>query len=126
MKEVFSDDAPRYRKKASKKTPVKADHRHEFVNCVYELPTVRYDEARGFVPDSKLSIGTYCRICGKIGVHFDQDGEWKEKEPISRHWGFFGYKWSAKAEAEFDEKTRTLPFFRIDDSFKQKFVKTEE
>lgn len=117
--EVY-DDSTRYRKKAKKKTPAKADHRHEFVNCVYEIETIRLDEAHGFVPDSRFSIGTYCPVCGKIGTHSDE--VWQEKELVPRWRGLYDMKWSERAKTEFDEKTRTLPFFRIHDLFKQKFV----
>ena len=117
------DDTPRYRKRSHKKTPHKADHKHEFVNCVYGFPELRLDEAHGFVNDgTRLSIGTYCPVCGKIGAHFDP--AWREPDEVPKwhHWLVGGSKWSAKAEAEFDERTRTLPFFRIHDMFKQKYV----
>ena len=119
-------EIPKYRKRSKKKYPGKADHKHKFVNCVYEIPKLRLDEARGFVCDRvELTVGTYCQLCGKIGTHFDL--EWKEKEdkPLWNGW-VVGEKWSARAEAEFNEQTRTLPFFRVNDMFKQKYVELED
>ena len=125
-KETNLTEIPKHRKRAEKKSPTKADHKHEFVNCVYEIPKLRLDEAQGFVCDQvELSIGTYCPICGKIGTHFDH--EWKEKgaRPLWNGW-LVGERWSAQAEAEFDTRTRTLPFFHVNDLFKQKYVELED
>ena len=128
MKVVYAandfDDLPRYRKKAKKKTPAKADHKHEFVNCVYEIDTERLDPSHGFVTDTRFSIGTYCRVCGKIGTHFDRS--WRDSDPVPSWCRMFCEKWSARAEAEFNEATRTLPLFRIHDLFKQKYVERKE
>ena len=111
------EDIPRYRKRSNKKAPAKAKHKHEFANCVYVIASVRLDTAHGFVPAQRLSIGTYCPMCGKIGTTFDST--WRVD---SNRWSAFGV-WADKAQKEFDESTRTLPVFRIDDVFKQKYVK---
>lgn len=113
------EDVPRYRKRSYKKTPAKANHKHEFVNCVFEIASERFDDVHGFVPELRLSIGTYCRLCGKIGTTFDS--AWRVDSGLYSY-GVFGV-WSEKAKEELNESTRTLPTFRVDDIFKQKFVK---
>ena len=113
----YEKDIPRYKKKSNKKAPTKADHKHEYVNCVFEIGSLSYDNAHGFIPCSKLSIGTYCNICGKIGTK--HDNSW---DTITRRNIGISVDWSPRALAEFDESTRTLPFFCIKDIFKQKYV----
>lgn len=53
------DDSPKYRKKKPKKTPKKADHRHD-----YTLPVaVKWE----FMPGrNSYCLGYKCSICGKI------------------------------------------------------------
>ena len=119
-------DVPKHRKRAKNKQSTKSDHKHIFENCVYEIPKLRFDEAHGFVYDKVgLSIGTYCPLCGKIGTHFDHEWTEKAERPLWNGW-VVGSRWTAKAEAEFDEQTRTLPFFRVNDMFKQKYVELED
>ena len=53
----------RYRKKRKKKQPKKADHKHEYVDCVFDFnpETIRY-----IIGNKESSIGSYCPTCGKI------------------------------------------------------------
>lgn len=111
------DETPRYRKRAKKITPKKSDHRHEFLNCVFLMPSTRFDEAHGRVrePDTMYSIGTYCPVCGKIGDIVDR--EWLAED---KH--FWPLAWSERAKQEFTESTRTLPCFRIGSEWFSKYV----
>ena len=111
------EDIPKYRKKSQKKPPKKANHKHEWVNCVYETDTVGYSREKGFYKTPELTIGKYCPICGKIGVISDY--AWRVNTSQYSH--FFHYEWTEEAQKEFDPETRTLPFFVID-QFKDKFV----
>ena len=111
------EDIPKYRKKSQKKPPKKADHKHEWANCVYETDTFGYSKEKGFYKTTELTVGKYCPICGKIGAVIDQDYRINTSEFPK----FYCLEWSEKALKEFDPKTRTLPFFRID-QFKDKFV----
>lgn len=120
------EEEPRYRKRAQKQTPTKSKHKHDFANCVYEIPKMRLDETHGLVNDQvELSIGTYCTICGKIGTHFDHAWREKEDRPLWNGW-IMGEKWSDEAKKEFDESTRMISFFHIDDLWKQKYVQIGE
>ena len=110
------NDVPRYRKRSNKKAPAKSNHKHEYVNCVYDVPTLRFEQTRGFLPTTRTAIGTYCKICGKVGDIYDHT--WFS---VSNTWP---PQWSNKAEQEFEESTRTLPRFKLDDLF-QKFVNNE-
>ena len=115
------DEIMRYRKKAQKNTPKKSNHKHEYVNCVYGFNGQKFSRERGFEPVPELSIGTYCPVCGKIGTTYDEgEGRWVE-------WGKRGplltsHQWTDEAKREFDESTRTLPYFWVDDNWFQKYV----
>ena len=110
-----------YKKKRRRRPPKKADHKHEFVDCVFEFnpETCRY-----LIDRREFSIGSYCPTCGKVGstapiggIH----GKWKMNtaEPP-----YICPAWTDAAEREFDPETRTLPYFMLNDWF-QKFVDLE-
>lgn len=112
------DDVAKYRKKRKKKTPKKADHKHEYAPCVFILPQKIFQ--------SEKSIGMYCKICGKIDklwVNSFDNTEWITDEKEAGVWHMS--QWSPRALREFDPKTRTLPCFSIEDLF-QKYVRKEE
>lgn len=117
MDKPIEEEVPKYRKKAQKKSFKKANHKHEWTNCVYETDTIKYSREKGFEKDTEFTIGKYCPICGKIGATRDYD----YLNNTSKYPKFVHYEWSEKALKEFDPKTRTLPYFRID-QFKDKFV----
>ena len=101
-----------YKKKRRKRPPPKADHKHEWADCVYGM---------NFAGNFELSIGTYCPVCGKIGTPTAYS-RWKYndcREPHNIHW-----VWKDEALREFNQKTRTLPYFEID-LFVTKFVKLD-
>lgn len=111
------EEIPKYKKKARKKPPKKANHKHEWASCVYQTDSVAYSREKGFYKTAELTIGKYCPICGKIGVIGDQD----YRINTSQIPKFFHMEWSEKALKEFNPATRTLPFFRIN-QFRDKFV----
>ena len=114
------DDVPRYKKKKAKKTPVKSDHKHESANCVFEVESIRFDKIHGIVPATRLVIGTYCPICGRIRSSWNE-AYWTPGDRLDTGAWRSGH-WSEEAEKEFDPETRTLPFFQIKDFFTQKYV----
>ena len=85
---MYNDETPCYRKRAKKITPKKSNHKHEFLNCVFVMPSTRFDEAHGIVhePDTKYSIGTYCPVCGKIGDIIDREWLAEDKYIWPRAW----------------------------------------
>lgn len=67
------EEPPRYKKKKKKKRPKKADHRHEYKNCVirYKIPD---NWTIGRTDDGwTRTFASYCPICGKLG--WPQDDE---------------------------------------------------
>ena len=64
----FVDDQMPHKKKVKKKGVKKADHKHDFKPCVFEYPTEKFDKQRGMLPTTEESIGSYCTVCGKIGI----------------------------------------------------------
>lgn len=115
------EDFTKYKKKSKSKPPKKAKHKHDFRPCVFEYDGIRFDRAHGFVPDPKTSIDCYCTICGKIGGDMQDDYEqWIQTESNAWH-----LEYTEAGKKELDEYTRTLPTFRIDDRFHQKFVNIE-
>lgn len=109
--EVFND-VPRYKKKSKKTGRKRADHRHVYENCVFGFLSLHYEAGRGITygPDIEYSVGTYCHVCGKIGD--PKDISWTDVSRRDEH-GFRGYsrEWSDAALLEFDEATRSLPYF---------------
>lgn len=98
-----------HKKAAKKQAPKKFKHKHDFADCVLEYNRCRLDRAHGFQWDLPAwEIGTYCRICGKIGDSHTRDYKWVEE-------GLLQYppKWNEAARREFDPATRTLPFFTL-------------
>ena len=98
-----------YKKKRRRRKPKKADHVHEWDECVYGL---------SFAGNFELSIGTYCPICGKIGIPTYYT---KWQNHFKSESGGVYSEWTEEAEREFDPNTRTLPYFDID-LFVTKFV----
>lgn len=108
-----ADDELRYRKKRSR-TVKKSNHKHQYENCVFGYNNLRLDKAHGFVWDDKeFSVGTYCPICGKIGSTIDS--EWT----TGLYWRSKQEYWKPEALREFDEKTRSLPYFWLDDRWQK-------
>lgn len=125
---MLDDETVRYKKKAKKKTPKKADHKHEFVTCVYGYNKRVFSKERGFenVPD--LSIRTYCPVCGKVGTSFDYENERYVLDNTVRKPSYIcpDFDWTDEAKREFNPKTRTLPYFWIKDKWFTKYVELED
>lgn len=107
-----------YRKKREKHPPKKADHKHEFVDCVFEFNPAPNKYA--YYVGRESTIGTYCHICGKVGSLCPSLGcKWRIN--TSPYADYISPCWTDDAVREFDPKTRALPAFTLDDYF-QKFV----
>ena len=114
VRDWTGDETPRYRKKAKKSSPAKSKHKHEYKSCVFIYHMERYHGDTKTMEEC-LTIGNYCHLCGKVGDLRDED--WLSGinyTPTRLDWL---KAWSPEAEAQFDQKTRTLPTFDIGDKF---------
>lgn len=119
------EDVPKYKKKSKKKGLSRSKHKHEYINCVFWQHERILDDVKGFIfgPEIKYSIGAYCPICGKIGTTYDSSWTVNNKDYSVCFMTVFKTEWNDAAKREFDEKTRTLPCFQLNDGeFFQKFV----
>lgn len=110
-----------YKKKATKKPPKKSDHKHIFEPCVLEYNGERLDRGRGFVPERKTKMDSYCVVCGKRGVP-DYKRWWNEV----RGGCWVRFEESEEQLRELNPETRTLPTFWVDDYYKAKYVDLPE
>lgn len=101
-----------YRKKSKSRPPKKANHKHVWAYCVFEFSDERFE---------KVSVGTYCPICGKIGNPMSSD--WREN--TSEFDRYVRYDWTEAARKELCSETRTLPLCRAKNYF-SKFVESKE
>lgn len=65
-------EIPRHRKKAVKKTPKKADHKHEYEPVIFRYTLEHFKLTdRGFISGRSYSPGRRCTICGRLEHGFD-------------------------------------------------------
>lgn len=116
---IYNDEAAPYRKKARHNAPKKSKHKHKYQPCVFEYDGVQLDKAHGFIPKKETGFGSYCTVCGKIGGSTSE--KWTRWVPLNG--GPAGRsEYTDEAKVELNPATRTLPTFRIDDIFSQKFI----
>lgn len=113
------DDIPKYKKKSENKPPTKSKHKHDYQDCLFEWdnPNGRFTRESGWITQHEIFGGSYCKICGKI------------KHTASFEWHnivheFHGYcsRLSERAKQEINPETRTLPLFKLDDFWNQKYI----
>lgn len=82
------DEAPRYRKKKTKKTPKKANHKHEWEPVIldYWNKNIQFLPEKGFVGGDDSCRGRRCIICGKLAFGFPEGFE--EKPTPSTWWSY--------------------------------------
>lgn len=91
--------------------PKKPYHQHTYKDCVCNIPDVKK------VGEKFLTIWSYCPECGKL-----------RQRPSEKSWMIRTsntIEWSDEAEREFNPKTRTLPYFDIDDEW-QEYIKPKK
>lgn len=116
----FVDDQMPYKKKSKKKGAKKADHKHDFQPCVFEYAIGRFDKERGMIPTPSTALGTYCTVCGKVGDRIDSwyaDIFQLRKEPKPDKCGY-----SVDSNKELNPETRTIPTFKLNDYWFDKFI----
>lgn len=117
---MFDDDVARYKKKATKKSPPKAKHKHEFEECILEYPSKSFDKTKGFIDKVEGCFGRYCVICGRI--HFGGLTDHFVRAPYGNS---YVLRMSEKAKRELNPETRTLPTFWVDGFLKTKYIDLE-
>lgn len=114
-------DNLKYRKKSRRKSPKKANHKHEFQPCVFEYEGVEFNSIHGIIPTSEhqFSMGGYCRICGKIG---DTSHQWTRLVNVKPDSCAVRVEDTEEAKRELNPETRTLPTFFLERRWFQKYV----
>ena len=103
----------------------KANHKHEFCDCVFEYDNFKFSKIHGKVPHREFAIGSYCIICGKVGGRLGSPSRWSypAQVPGKTYWETV---FTDEYKREMNPKTRTLPTFFLEDRFDQKFVELED
>lgn len=114
----IDDEVPKYRKKSNKPHTKKSDHKHESAYCVFEYPSF-------FSTKPTISIGTYCPTCGRVREIRVHDDRYTELVPSSFSSNYHR-EWNSLAKAEFNSYTRSLPFFKLPNSWGNKYVHVED
>ena len=119
-------DVPKYRKKSKKSSPKKSNHEHEYEFCVFEYEGFSLSDTLGIQNVMEHSIGTYCRICGKIGDIQTRDSKWVSDSSVYNRGVAVGYKYNDDSLVQLNPETRTLPLFSIGNMWKVKYVNLED
>jgi len=109
------DERCRHRKKSSKRSPKKADHKHVFKLCVFEYPGVEVNRVHGFIPSTKVRMGSYCDICGKVGSGDD----WWYRIVLYNSGVLGRFELTEEGKKQWNPDTRTLPTFHLNDPFQK-------
>jgi hypothetical protein len=114
-----------YKKKSTGTGTKKSKHKHIYEQCILSYPDDWWTKTNLRHRQRTPIVGTYCPVCGKIGTVKDRS-RWYKKEAV-----FTGnVQWARtvlteEGEREMNPRTRTLPYFEIDDPF-AKFVELKE
>lgn len=103
----------------------KSNHKHIYEPCVISYPDDWWNKAHLRRRQRTPIFSSYCPVCGKIGYLKDQS-RWYNQEPVMTG----NILWTRtvlndEGEREMNPRTRTLPYFEIDDPF-VKFVEIKE
>lgn len=88
------EEGARYKKKAKKKNPKKANHKHVYKNCFirYKIPRDQYFCGKKVedAGDEAITLASYCPICGKIGWREDDEEFQKIFPQVRLYWMSLG------------------------------------
>lgn len=64
----IDNDVARYKKKSNKRTPKKANHKHEYEDVVFKYyrKEKSFSKSNGFIGGIDYCIGSRCKICGRL------------------------------------------------------------
>lgn len=110
------EEIPRHRKKAAKKTPKKADHKHEYEPVVlsYINRNAFFSGERGFVPARDWAAGRRCILCGRLEHGFPDGSHPQVSARVDIPWANGTTKRTIIRKVEF----AGLPEIRVKDYFK--------
>lgn len=95
------EEGAKYKKKAKKKNPKKANHKHTYKNCFIKYKTQKDQYFCGDklwnAGDEIESLVSYCPVCGKIGWR-EEDEEFKRLFPQT-HLSDLMFPWRIDKEA---------------------------
>lgn len=66
-------EIPKYRKKAARKAPKKADHKHEYERVIFRYinRNIAFSPERGYISGEDFYPGRRCTICGRLERGFE-------------------------------------------------------
>ena len=125
------DQIPKYRKKAVKKTPKKANHKHAYEPVIFRYINQQshFYADRGFVADYDYAAGSRCTICGRLDHGFpEESGMGKVPAVCSRV--TIPVPWDTNASPRkrniLKPEYSHLPLVIVEDYWKLKEVKSDE
>lgn len=123
---AIPEEPPRHKKKKKKKAPKKADHKHEYKNCIIRT---RYPDnwTLGLGHEEWTSVfASYCSICGKLSGPQKDERLFKFGPQIGYHTHFHSWvyeKLDQERKMKFEEYVKEhYPIFVIEDYMIKNFA----
>lgn len=83
-------ETPKYRKKKAKKTPKKADHKHQYQNVIIEYTYPRNYPVSRLAGKPAYALESYCKVCGKLSSPvWDEEAARLFPHIYIGHFGFY-------------------------------------
>lgn len=122
---AIPEEPPRHKKKKKKKAPKKADHKHEYRNCVIRT---RYPDnwTLGLGHEEWTSVfASYCTVCGKLSEPQKDERLFRLCPHIGYHTFFFSWNYNKcdqEEKEDFEEYVnKHYPIFIVEDYMQKSF-----
>lgn len=122
---VIPEEPPKHKKKKKKKAPKKADHKHEYKNCVI---ATRYPDnwTLGLGHEGWTSVfASYCTVCGKLSEPQKDEELFRLCPHIGYHTFFLSWNYDKCNQEEkkiFEDYVKEhYPVFVIEDYMQKSF-----
>lgn len=94
-------ETPKYGKKKVKKTPKKADHKHQYQNVIIEYTYPRNYPVPRLAGKPAYALESYCKICGKLSSPVkDEEATRLFPHCYAGHFGFIAWMKDYQKESE--------------------------
>lgn len=104
-------ETPKYRKKKAKKTPKKADHKHQYQNVIIEYTYPRNYPVSRLAGKPAYALESYCKICGKLSSPvWDEEAARLFPHIYIGHFGFIALMKDYQKESE-DYKQYCMTYY---------------